>query len=231
VIGVLLADDQSLVRTGLRMIITAQPDLYVVGEAATGREAVRMVAELGPDVALMDIRMPELDGIAATREIARLSLGTKVLMLTTFDVGRYVYDSLRAGASGFALKDLEAEQLADAVRTVAAGEAMLSPSVTRRLIEQYVDRPLTDGSLPPALRALTEREVEVMTLMATGMTNAEISEELILAEGTVKTHVNRIFAKLGVRDRVQAVILAYECGLVAPGRSTPGRIEPGPGVG
>ncbi len=217
-IGVLLADDQALVRTGLRMIVRAQPDLDVVGEAATGREAVRMVDELRPDVVLMDVRMPDLDGIAATREIVRLGAPTRILMLTTFDVGRYVYESLRAGASGFALKDLEAEQLAEAVRTVADGGAMLSPNITRRLIEQYVDRPFTEGDRPAALRTLTERELEVMTLIARGLTNAEISHSLSLAEGTVKTHVNRLFGKLDVRDRVQAVITAYECGLVAPGR-------------
>lgn len=217
-IGVVLADDQALVRAGLRMILEAQPDLRVVGEAATGRQAVRMVTELRPDVTLMDVRMPDLDGIAATREIVRSGSQTRVLMLTTFDLGRYVYDSLRAGASGFALKDLEAEQLADAVRTVADGGAILSPSITRRLIEQYVERPFADGGRPAALRDLTERELEVMTLIARGLSNAEICESLVLAEGTVKTHVNRIFAKLDLRDRVQTVIRAYECGLVSPGR-------------
>lgn len=219
-IQVLIADDQSLVRTGIRMILEAQPDLAVAGEAADGREAIALARQLQPDIVLMDIRMPGLDGISATASIVEENPVTKVLMLTTFDLGRYVYDSLRAGASGFAVKDLPAEHLADAVRTVVGGETMLSPAVTRRLIEQYVERPFSDGSRPLLLAALTERELEVLCAMARGLTNSEIGSELFVSEGTVKTHVNRVFAKLGLRDRVQAVILAYECGLIAPGSSS-----------
>ena len=218
-VRVLIADDQQLVRTGLRMILDAEPDIDVVGEATNGHEAVAMTRQLQPDVVLMDIRMPELDGIEATRRVVQRDgdTSTRVLMLTTFDLDEYVYDALRAGASGFLLKDAPANQLAAGVRMVAAGDALLAPSITRRLIEEFTATP-PDASAPPGLDELTPRELEVFRLVAQGKSNAEIAAELIIGETTVKTHVTRIMMKLGVRDRVQAVVLAYELGVVTPSR-------------
>ena len=218
-VRVLIADDQQLVRTGLRMILDAEPDIDVVGEATNGREAVAMARELEPDVVLMDIRMPELDGIEATRRVVQRDgdTSTRVLMLTTFDLDEYVYDALRAGASGFLLKDAPANQLAAGVRMVAAGDALLAPAITRRLIEEFTATPPA-ASAPPGLDELTPRELEVFRLVAQGKSNAEIAAELIIGETTVKTHVTRIMMKLGVRDRVQAVVLAYELGVVTPSR-------------
>ncbi|HXD60229.1 MAG TPA: response regulator transcription factor [Thermoleophilaceae bacterium] len=213
-VRVLIADDQELVRTGFRMILEAEADLEVVGEAANGLEAVALARDLRPDVLLMDIRMPELDGISAAREVLAEDGTTppRVLMLTTFDLDEYVYDALRSGASGFLLKDLPAAQLVAGVRTVGAGDALLAPAITRRLIEEFVST--APDSLPPGLDDLTPRELEVFRLVAKGLSNAEIAQELIIAETTVKTHVARLLMKLGVRDRVQAVVLAYEAGLV-----------------
>jgi DNA-binding NarL/FixJ family response regulator len=219
-ISVVIADDQALVRGGFRMILDAQPDITVIGEAADGREAVNVVREHEPTVALMDIRMPELDGIEATRLLTRRGLATRVLVLTTFDLDEYVYESLRAGASGFLLKDVAPEDLAAAVRTVARGEALLAPAVTRRLIEEFLHRPPPGNLRPPGLAELTDREVEVLSLIGRGLSNAEIATTLFVAETTVKTHVGQIFRKLELRDRVQAVVLAYETGLARPGGDT-----------
>jgi DNA-binding NarL/FixJ family response regulator len=210
-IRVLLVDDHALARTGFRMVLDAEPDIEVVGEAANGDQAIHSAGRLHPDVVLMDVRMPEMDGIAATREIA--SDSTKVLMLTTFDLDDYVYDSLAAGASGFLLKDAGPEQLTEAIRVVAAGDALLAPSVTRRLIDDVVGAGRRRPARPPELDELTPRELEVLRLVAAGLSNAEIAERLVVEETTVKTHVSRLLAKLGLRDRVQAVILAYEIGL------------------
>jgi DNA-binding NarL/FixJ family response regulator len=222
-IRVLVADDQQLVRTGLRMILDAEPDIDVVGEATNGREAVAMARELGPDVVLMDIRMPELDGIEATRRVVQHDgeTSTRVLMLTTFDLDEYVYDALRAGASGFLLKDVPADQLAAGVRMVAAGDALLAPAITRRLIEEFAATPRA-APAPPGLDELTPRELEVFRLVAQGKSNADIATELIIGETTVKTHVTRTMMKLGVHDRVQAVVLAYELGVVTPSRRPAG---------
>ena len=211
IIRVLLVDDHALARTGFRMVLDAEPDIEVVGEAANGTQAIHSAGRLHPDVVLMDVRMPELDGIAATREVANDS--TKVLILTTFDLDDYVYDSLAAGASGFLLKDAGPEQLTEAIRVVAAGDALLAPSVTRRLIDDVVGAGRRRLARPPELDELTPRELEVLRLVATGLSNAEIAERLVVEETTVKTHVSRVLAKLGLRDRVQAVILAYEIGL------------------
>jgi len=211
IIRVLLVDDHALARTGFRMVLDAEPDIEVVGEAANGTQAIHSAGRLHPDVVLMDVRMPELDGIAATREIATDS--TKVLILTTFDLDDYVYDSLAAGASGFLLKDAGPEQLTEAIRVVAAGDALLAPSVTRRLIDDVVGAGRRRLARPPELDELTPRELEVLRLVAAGLSNAEIAERLVVEETTVKTHVSRVLAKLGLRDRVQAVILAYEIGL------------------
>jgi len=217
VIRVLIADDQALVRGGFRMILEAQKDIEVVGEANDGLEAVAQAKELQPDVVLMDIRMPELDGLEATRRLLAGDGAMRVLMLTTFDLDEYVYEAMKAGASGFLLKDVPPERLAEAVRVVAAGESLLAPVITQRLIEEYVRRP-PPGSGPPAeLSELTEREFEVLKLMARGLSNAEIADQLFLSEATVKTHVTHVLAKLKLRDRVQAVVLAYESGLVYPG--------------
>ena len=214
---VVLADDQELIRVGLRVMLEAG-GIDVVAEAGDGRAAVSACRRHRPDVVLMDIRMPVLDGIAATAEIAATDLPTRVLVLTTYDVDDLVYRALRAGADGFLLKSTPAERLVEGVRLVADGEALLSPSLTRRLIEQHVDRPAPDGS-QRVLADLTSRERDVLQLVARGRSNAEIAAELYVSETTVKTHVNRMFAKLGLQNRVQAVVLAYECGLVVPGRS------------
>jgi DNA-binding NarL/FixJ family response regulator len=212
---VLLADDQELVRAGLRMLLDSEPGIEVVAEARDGREAVDRARELAPDVALMDIRMPVLDGIEATRRIVGSGSPTRVVMLTTFDRSQLVYDALRAGASGFLLKDLRGEQLVGGVRSAARGEELLAPQITRRLIEEFTR---TGRQRPPAgYDDLTEREQEVLGLVARGRSNAEIAGELFVSVQTVKTHVARVLAKLGVRDRVQAVVLAYEHGLVRPG--------------
>ncbi len=217
-ISVLVVDDQALVRAGFRLILETEDDLEVVGEAADGRAAVDLARSLRPDIVLMDIRMPVLDGVEATYQLAgpQVPDPVKVLMLTTFDLDDYVYAALRAGASGFLLKDTPPEDLVHAVRVVAAGEALLAPSVTRRLIEEFARRAPDQGP-PPSLDVLTERELEVLRHMARGQSNAEIAEALYLGETTVKTHVGRVLMKLGLRDRVQAVVLAYETGLVQPG--------------
>jgi DNA-binding NarL/FixJ family response regulator len=218
-IAVLIADDQALVRAGFRMVLEAEDDIAVVGEAANGEQAVHGAQRLKPDVVLMDIRMPELDGIAATRRIAGglEEAKARVLILTTFDLDEYVYDALGAGASGFLLKDSPPEQLVTAIRVVAGGEALLAPSITSRLIEQFA-RTRPDGRKPPpGLDELTARELEVFKLVARGLSNAEIAKQLVVGDTTVKTHVARLLAKLGLRDRVQAVVLAYESGLVSPG--------------
>ena len=216
-ITVVLADDQELVRTGVAMMIDAETDLVVVGQAGDGAEAVALVTETGCDVVVMDIRMPLLDGIEATRRIVAEGRA-RVLMLTTFDLDEYVFQAFRAGASGFLLKDATRETILEGIRVVASGDALASPSVTRRLVERFVELPLA-SSPRPELDQLTPREVEVLTLLATGLSNTELAEHLVLSEKTVKTHVGRIFMKLGVRDRVQAVIFAYECGLVVAGGS------------
>jgi len=215
-IRVLIADDQELVRTGFRVILNAEPDLEVVGEASDGRETIEAVSSLSPEVVLMDIRMPNLDGIEATRRIAKGDRSPRVLILTTFDLDEYVYEALRAGASGFLLKDAGADELLHAVRVVAAGEALLSPSITRRLIEDYARRPPAREQ-PAVLAEPTARELEVLRLIARGLSNGNIARELFVGDATVKTHVARIFAKLDLHDRAQAVVLAYESGLVQPG--------------
>ena len=214
-IRVLIADDQALMRTGFRMILDAQDDIEVVGEAIDGADAIRQFEKLAPDVVVMDVRMPTMDGIEATRRLAGLERPARVLILTTFDLDDYVYEALRAGASGFLLKDRPPEELVAAVRVIAAGEALLAPSVTRRLIEEFARR--APAAKPTELAQLTEREREVLVLMARGLSNAEIAKALFVAETTVKTHVGRVLHKLGLRDRAQAVVLAYESGLVQPG--------------
>jgi DNA-binding NarL/FixJ family response regulator len=213
-----VVDDEALVRAGFRMMLDAQPDIEVVGEAGDGRQAVEVSRRLAPDVVLMDIRMPGLDGIDATRLLVR---STRVVILTTFDLDQYVFEALAAGASGFLLKHVLPEDLVQAVRVVAAGEALLAPSITRRLIEEFVRRPAPAlrGPAPPELGSLTERERQVLALLARGLTNAEIASRLHVGDATVKTHVARVLDKLDLRDRVQAVILAYELGLVTPADS------------
>ncbi len=214
-ITVVLADDQKMVRRGLRVILDAEPDISVLAEAGDGREAVELVRELLPAVVLLDIRMPVMDGLEAARRVIALGPDTRVLILTTFDVDEYVYEALRAGASGFLLKDAPAEQLVAAVRVLAAGDALIDPSVTRRLISRFAlaARP---EAVPPALGELTPRERDVLRLVAGGLSNAEIASRLVIEENTVKTHVSRILMKLRLRDRVQAVVLAYESGFVVP---------------
>ena len=214
-IRVLLADDQALVRAGFRMILTAEPGIEVAGQAADGREAVELARQLAPDVVLMDVRMPVMDGIEATCAIVVDATSPRVLVLTTFDLDEVVYDALRAGACGFLLKDAPEERLVTAIRVVSEGGSLFAPSVTRRLIEEFARR--APSAPPPAFGELTARETEVLLLVARGMTNGEIAGELVVSEHTVKTHVARILMKLGLRDRTQAVVLAYESGLVRPG--------------
>jgi len=219
-ISVLIADDQALVRAGFRAILELQPGITVCGEAIDGRDAVDVARKRRPNVVLMDIQMPDIDGLEATRRIVADAGDdpVAVLMLTTFDLNEYVYEALRAGASGFLLKDVLPEDLVAAVRVVAGGDALIAPTITKRLIEQFA-RNAPPSTPPPQLESLTPREAEVLTLVARGLSNREIAEELVLSEATVKTHVKRILAKLEVRDRVQAVVLAYEAGIVAPGDS------------
>jgi DNA-binding NarL/FixJ family response regulator len=219
VIRVLIADDQALVRGGFHSILAGQDDIEVIGETADGNETVELVERLQPDVVLMDIRMPGIDGLEATRRIVARGIATRVLVLTTFDVDDYVYEAMKAGASGFLLKTAPPRQLADAVRTVAAGDALLAHSITRRLVEQFVRRPPPGTTVPVALEELTERERGVLRLLARAFSNAEIAAELVVSEATVKSHVNRILTKLNLRDRAQAIVLAYETGLVEPGSS------------
>ncbi|AZZ40130.1 DNA-binding response regulator [Acidipropionibacterium jensenii] len=219
-IRLLLADDQEMVRVGFRMVLDAQPDMEVVGEAADGVQAVAMATELEPDVVLMDIRMPRMDGLEATRQIIAGSSEARVLVLTTFDLDEYVHSALRAGASGFLLKDAGPAELLAGIRSVASGDAVVAPSATRRLLERFLP---TDGggpspTDPDLIEALSDREREVLTCVGAGLTNAEIAAKLFLAETTVKTHIGHILAKLGLRDRVQMVITAYDAGLVRPGR-------------
>jgi DNA-binding NarL/FixJ family response regulator len=223
----LVADDQAMVREGFAAVLAAQPGIAVAGQAADGADAVRQAARLAPDVILMDVRMPVMDGLQATREILAAATEPgrpRVVMLTTFDLDEYVYEALRAGASGFLLKDATAAELVHAVRVVAAGDALLAPSVTRRLIADFSRRPHADALPPAALGALTQRETEVLGLIARGLSNAEISAALVIAEQTTKTHVGHILAKLNLRDRAQAVAVAYESGLITPG----GLPVPGP---
>lgn len=217
-IRVLIADDQALLRGGLRMILDAQDDLEVVGEAIDGRDAVEQVHRLQPDVVVMDVRMPSMDGIEATRQLSALVPAARVLILTMFELDEYVFEALRAGASGFLLKDRPPEELVAAVRVVAAGDALLAPSVTRRLIGEFARRPAVTAARSSSLvGALSEREREVLVLMGRGLSNGEIAERLFVAETTVKSHIGRVLAKLGLRDRAQAIVLAYESGLVQPG--------------
>jgi DNA-binding NarL/FixJ family response regulator len=221
VISVLVVDDQELVRTGFRLILDAEPDLHVAGEAADGRHAIDQATRLRPDVVLMDVRMPLLDGIAATRAILAQPPAPKIIMLTTFDVDEFVYGALSAGASGFLLKDVKAAHLADAIRTVHQGDALLAPAITRRLIARFVATQPPTQRRPDQLASLTAREREVLLMIARGLSNTEIAATLVVSETTIKTHIGRIFAKLGIRDRAQAVIAAYETGLVTPATPSP----------
>jgi DNA-binding NarL/FixJ family response regulator len=221
-IRILVADDHALMRHGLRGMLDAQPDLEVVGEAQDGADAVEEAIRLRPDVVVMDIRMPRLDGIEATKRlVSHGGAASRILVLTTFDLDEYVFEALRSGASGFMLKDAPPQRLADAVRTVAAGESLLAPAITRRLIERYVSLPPADTARREHFGELTEREMHVVWLLTRGLSNAEIAGRLFVSEATVKTHVTRVLQKLGVRDRVQAVVLAYESGLVQPGAAAP----------
>jgi DNA-binding NarL/FixJ family response regulator len=219
-IRVLIADDQALVRAGFHAILESEGDIEVAGEAADGQEAVELTRKVRPDVVLMDIRMPGLDGIEATRRLLRDDDAPKVLMLTTFDLDEYLYEAMRAGASGFLLKDVPREQLINAVRTVSEGDALVAPALVRRLVEDFLRRPPPGTQVPPQVQELSKRELEVLTLVARGLSNAEIAETLFLSEATVRTHVAHILSKLRLRDRVQAVVLAYESGLVTPGDLT-----------
>jgi len=217
VIRTLVVDDQEVVRAGFTALLETQPDFTVVASASDGAEAVRLSSEHRPDVVLMDVRMPVMDGIEATRRIVASGVESRVLILTTFDLDEYVYEALRAGASGFLLKDVTAQQLVDAVYIIASGEALLAPTVTRRLLDRFADSmPAADARLALVIASLTEREREILTLLASGRSNAELAKELYLSEPTIKTHLSSIFRKLGVRDRVQAVIAAYDAGLVEP---------------
>ncbi len=218
-ISVAVVDDQALMRTGFKMILESDPGIEVVAEAENGREALDIIRQARPDVVLMDIRMPELDGVEATRQLmADPHVTSRVLILTTFDLDEYVYSALRAGAAGFLLKDTPPESLIEAVRIVAAGDALLAPSITRRLVEEFARNAPADTVDRPGIEELTERETEVLIAMARGLSNAEIAASLFVGETTVKTHVGRVLMKLGVRDRVQAVVVAYESGLVRPGQ-------------
>jgi DNA-binding NarL/FixJ family response regulator len=217
-IRIAIVDDQGMVRAGFRSLLADEPGLEVVGEASNGEEALEMVAEVLPDVTLMDIRMPVLDGLAATRQLVARGVATRVLVLTTFDLDEYVFEALRAGASGFLLKDAPAEELAAAIRVVAAGDSLLAPSITRRVIDAFVDRPAPrTRSTDTRLAELTPRELEVLGLLARGLSNQDIGSTLFVSEGTTKTHVSNVLTKLGLRDRVQAVIYAYENGVVVAG--------------
>jgi DNA-binding NarL/FixJ family response regulator len=216
-IRVVIADDQELVREGFRMIIDREDDLEVVGQAADGQAAIELARSAGPDVVLMDLRMPRMDGLEATRRILAAPGPPRILVLTTFDRNDYLYAAMKAGASGFLLKDVRRGQLTEAIRTVATGEALLAPAITRRLIEDFVRLPPPGGRVPDRFKDLTEREAGVLRLVAYGLSNTEIAAELFVAETTVKTHVGRILAKLALRDRVQAVVIAYETGLIRPG--------------
>jgi len=217
-ISVLIADDEAIVRDGLRTILDLEDDMTVVGEAADGAQAVAAARELRPDVALVDIQMPGLDGIEATRQMMKAPNPPRVLVLTTFDRNEYVYEAMKAGASGFLLKDVRRHQLTDAIRTVVRGDTLLAPTITRRLIEEFCAQPSPATTTPPELADLTPREVEVLTLIGRGRSNADIAAELVVAQTTVKTHVARILAKLSLNDRAQAVIAAYETGLIRPGK-------------
>ena len=216
-IRVLIADDQALVRDGLRALIDREADLAVVAEAVDGADAVVLNDEHRPDVVLMDIQMPRVDGLTATRRLLTRTPAPRVLMLTTFDRDEWVYEALRAGASGFLLKDVRGATLTEAIRTVAAGESLLAPSITRRLIERYVEHPPARTTSAPPPAELTERELEVLRLVAAGLSNSELADHLVIGQATVKTHVNRVLTKLGLRDRTQIVVYAYEHGLVRPG--------------
>jgi DNA-binding NarL/FixJ family response regulator len=216
-IRVLLCDDQALVRSGFRLILESREDIAVVGEAEDGREAIELARRVDPDVILMDIRMPNVDGVEATRRLVGGGSRARIVVLTTFDLDEYVFESIRAGASGFLLKDVQPAQLVDAIRVVAAGEALLAPTVTRRLLERFAHTLPGEEKPPPELESLTERELEVLKLLASGLSNAELAECLFLSETTVKSHISSVLRKLGLRDRVQAVVLAYEAGLVRPG--------------
>jgi DNA-binding NarL/FixJ family response regulator len=220
-VRVLIADDQALVRSGFRMILEARDDLEVVGEAENGAQAIELARELEPDVVLMDVRMPVMDGVEATRLLLESGAGARVIILTTFDLDEYVFEALRAGASGFLLKDVQPAQLVEAIRVVASGEALLAPSITRRLLDRFAATfDASSSKSPPELDSLTPRELEILRLVAGGLSNAEIAAQLFLSETTVKTHVSSVLRKLHLRDRVQAVVLAYQAGLVRPGPGT-----------